>query len=140
MTARTAITPVQLSRDTVNALGAGHTPDASNGNTIASPGAFKCKLIILNGDTATHTVTIRATGNGVTATGATQVSPAPSNTVYTQSTLGDLVATLAAGAYYEVGPLTSDRFFQADGSLSIDWSASTSITFWAVQEPVVIPS
>jgi len=140
MTARTALVPIKLVADTANALGAGVTPDAVNGNTIASPGSFKCKLIIHNADTAAHTVTIRATGNGVTASGATQVQQAPSNTVYAQSTVGDLVASIPATSYYEVGPLTSDRFFQADGSLSIDWSASTSITVYAIQEPVVIPS
>lgn len=140
MTARTALTPIALVRDSSNALGAGTTPDASNGNTVASPGPFKLKLLIYNGDSASHTVTVRATGNGVTAAGATQVNPAPSNTVFTQATLGDLVATLAATSYYEVGPLTTDRFEQADGSLSIDWSASTSIKVWAIQEPIVIPS
>jgi hypothetical protein len=140
MTARTALTVVQLARDTGNPLGAGATPDAANGNTIASPGSWKCKLLVHNGDSAAHSVTIRATGNGVTAAGAAQVSPAPSNTVYTQSTVGDLVVSVPAGDYYEFGPLTSDRFFQADGSVSIDYSASTSVTVWAIQEPVVIPS
>jgi hypothetical protein len=140
MTARTALTPIQLVRDTGNALGAGTTPDAANGNTIPAPGPFKMKLLVHNGDSAAHTVTVRATGNGVTASGAAQVSPAPSNTVFVQSTLGDLVVSVAAGAYTEIGPLTSDRFEQSDGSLSIDYSASTSVLVWAIQEPIVIPS
>lgn len=140
MTARTVLTPIALARDTGNALGAGTTPDASNGNTVAAPGPFKLKLLVHNGDTAAHTVTIRATGNGVTATGATQVNPAPSSTVFTQSTLGDLVVSVAASAYTVIGPLTSDRFAQADGSLSIDYSASTSVLVWPIQENLVIPS
>lgn len=140
MTARTALTPVKLARDTGNALGAGTTPDASNGNTVVAPGPFKLKLLVHNGDTAAHTVTVRATGNGVTATGATQVNPAPSSTVFTQATLGDLVVSVAASAYVEIGPLTSDRFSQSDGTLSVDWSASTSVLVWAIQEPIVIPS
>jgi hypothetical protein len=140
MTARTALTPVALSRDTGNALGAGTTPDAVNGNTVAAPGPFKLKLLVLNGDSASHTVTVRATGNGVTAAGAAQVNPAPYSTVFTQSTLGDLVVTVGAGAYALIGPLTSDRFAQSDGSLSVDYSASTSVKVWAIQEPLVIPS
>lgn len=140
MTARTALTQVKLVPDTGNALGAGTTPDAANGNTVPAPGPFALRLLVLNGDTASHTVTVRATGNGVTAAGTAQVSPAPSNTVFTQSTLGDLVVTVAASAYTEIGPLTSDRFSQADGSLSIDYSASTSVKVWAIQGPIVIPS
>jgi hypothetical protein len=140
MTARTVLAPIQLARDTGNALGAGTAPDAANGNTVASPGPFALKLLVHNGDTAAHTVTVRATGNGVTASGAAQVSPAPSNTVFAQSTLGDLVVSVAASTYAEIGPLTSDRFAQSDGSLSIDYSASTSMLVWAIQEPIVIPS
>jgi|SRR5450756_253582 len=139
MTARTALTPLMLNRDSGNVLGAGSTPDATNGNTVAA-GPFRLKLLVLNGDTAAHTVTVRATGNGVTASGATQVNPAPSSTVFAASTQGDLVVTVAAGAYNEIGPLTSDRFQQADGSLSVDWSASTSVKVWAIQDPIVIPS
>lgn len=140
MTARTVLTPIALTRDTGNALGAGTTPDAANGNTIASPGPNKLKLLVHNGDTAAHTVTIRASGSGVTAAGAAQVNPAPSNTVFTQATLGDLVVSVAASAYAEIGPLTTDRFTQADGSLSIDYSASTSVLVWPIQDPIVIPS
>lgn len=139
MTARTVLTPIALVRDTGNVLGAGTTPDAANGNTVAA-GPFKLRLLVHNGDSAAHTVTVRATGNGVTAAGAAQVSPAPSNTVFAQSTLGDLVVSVAAGAYTEIGPLTTDRFTQADGSLSIDYSASTSVAVWAIQNPIVIPS
>jgi hypothetical protein len=139
MTARTAITPVMLARDGSNAIGAGATPDAANGNTITA-GPFHLKLFVLNGDTAAKTVTVRASGSGVTATGAAQVNPAPSNTVFTAATQGDLVATIAAGAYAVIGPLTGDRFQQPDGSLSVDWSASTSVKVWAVQDPIVTPS
>jgi hypothetical protein len=139
MTARTALTPIMLARDSGNTIGAGTTPDAANGNTVTA-GPFKLKLLVLNGDTAAKTVTVRATGNGVTAAGAAQVNPAPSSTVFTAATQGDLVVTIAAGAYSEIGPLTSDRFQQADGSLSVDWSASTSVKVWAIQDPIVIPS
>lgn len=143
MAVRTAVVAglVKASRDGAVVMGAGQAADATNGNTLAAPGPYKAMIIVHNADSGAHSITIRATGNGVDATGAAQVNPAPSNVVFEGGTQGDLVQSVAAGAYELVGPFTTDRFMQADGSLSIDWSATpTATTFWLIQNPVLIPS
>ena len=134
MTARTALIPVSLVRDSFTNQGAGATPDATNGNTIPDPGADALVLIVKNGDSVAHAVTVRATGSGKDASGNAQ-SVQPQDTVFTQSTMGDLVVSIPAGDVYVSPPLTTDRFSQADGSLSLDWSASTSMTVWALYLP-----
>ena len=102
---------------------AGTAVDATNGNTVASPGPWKVILRITNTAGTGYNAIIRASGNGVTAAGAAQTSPAPSNVVYAQSTIGDLTVPVAATTGVRwIGPLGSDRFAQADGSLSIDYS------------------
>jgi hypothetical protein len=145
MAARTALTPVQLVADGNVAAGSSGTVDAANGNTVAwnpsgSPaiwGPNRVLIVVTNGDSASHSITVRASGSGVTAAGATQVNPAPSNTVFTQATLGDLTVAVAASATQVIGPLTSDRFAQADGSMSLDWTASTSMSVWIYQLPTL---
>jgi hypothetical protein len=135
MAARTALTPLVGVLDGGVAQGAGATPDASNGNTVASPGPYKILVIVKNADASSHTVTLRATGSGNTAAGATQTSPYPSSGVYAQGSVGDLVITVVNATTQIIGPLTTDRFAQADGSLSLDWSSSTSMTVWVLQLP-----
>ena len=131
MAARTALTLLQMSADGNVAQGAGATPDASNGNTIADPpGPFGVFLIVKNADSSSHTCTVRAGGNGVTASGGTNPG-----VPFEAAGVGDLVVTVANGTTQIIGPFTTDRFCQADGSLSIDWSASTSMTVWAVETP-----
>ena len=94
---------------------------------VASPGPWKVILRITNTAGTGYNVIIRATGNGVTAAGATQTNPAPSNVVYAQSTMGDLTVPVAATSGVRwIGPLGSDRFAQSDGSLSIDYSTRRS--------------
>jgi hypothetical protein len=134
MGARTAITPVALTHDAFTAEGSGNSADATNGNTIADPGPNHLLLIIANAGTAARTVTVRASSSGNDATGAAQSSQ-PWNTVYTQATRGDLVVTAAAGTTYVVPPLTSDRFTQPDGSLSLDYDAATGLTVYAFALP-----
>jgi len=118
--------------------------DATNGNIIAntvgaSYGAFQTLLVVANGDSSSHNVIIRGSGYTGAANGAANSGiPAPQNTVFTQSTVGDLTVTVAANKTSVIGPLTSDRFSQADGSLWIDWSAATSMTVYVIQLPVVI--
>lgn len=133
MAARTALTPVALVTDGGVARGAGATPDAANGNTVAFPGPFNVLVVVTNADSASHTCTVRAGGSGVTASGAA-AAPVP----FAQATVGDLVVTVANGTTQVIGPLTTDRFCQKDGSLSLDWSASTSMTVWVLQLPYTI--
>lgn len=118
--------------------------DATNGNIIAntagvSYGAFQVLLIVANGDSSSHNVIIRGSGYTGAAGGAANSGiPSPQNTVFTQSTVGDLTVTVTNGKTEVIGPLTTDRFAQSDGSLWIDWSAATSMTVYAIQLPVVV--
>ena len=45
------------------------------------------------------------------------------------------MVTIPAGGTYVSPTLTTDRFTQPDGSLSLDWDASTSVKLWAYQLP-----
>jgi hypothetical protein len=134
MTARTVITPVALAPDAFTLQGSSGTVDHTNGNTIPDPGPNHLVLIVENGGTAARTLTIRASGSGVDASGNAQSTP-PWETVFAQATRGDLVVTLAASDTYVSPPLTTDRFTQPDGSLSLDWDATTSVSVWAFTLP-----
>lgn len=133
MTARTAITPIALVNDAGVAAGGGTNVDAANGMTVASPGPFNAIVRVDNGDASSHTVTLRAGGSGVTASGGTAVA-----VPYTQATVGDLVVTVAAGASQFIPIRTTDRFAQADGSLSLDFSSATSMKVWVFVLPYVV--
>jgi len=139
MTARTALTPVALSRNAGANLTAGSTPDATNGNIVAGPvGPFHLGILVLNADSSNHTLIIRASGYAGVPTGAAnsgyvtdQYQP------FAQASVGDLSVTCAhtTGGYTIIEQLDTDRFSQADGSLWLDWSASTSMTVWTFQRP-----
>lgn len=112
MAARTALT---VTRSTANAAIAdvvGTTPDASNGNVVSGVPLEKIMVRVKNADSGSHTVTVRA-GVSPPALSAGQ---------------GDLVVAVANGTTKWLGPFTSARFAQSDGSLNLDWSASTSVT------------
>lgn len=122
--------------------------DASNGNILpfnisSTPptfGPFHVILAVTNGDSAAHSVILRASGYTGAANGAVNSGiPNPANTVFTQSTVGDLSVSVAAGATEYIGPLTTDRFTQPNhvngGDLWIDWSAGTSMTISAILLP-----
>ena len=146
MTARTQLTPVQLVRDSIGVTEAAATSAAATmyiqGVNAASPGSTidlrKLLLRFIIGSTAT-VVTIRANGNGVNVSGSAQTSPYPSNAVFTQGSVGDLVSASTTSATLDVGPLTSDRFIQTDSSgntyLFIDFSQITSVTVLAYELP-----
>ncbi len=148
--ARTAVAAglVSLAYDTAVALGAAQAADATNGNilpfsitgTPPTYGPFKVLLVVANGDSASHTVILRGSGYTGAANGAANSGITPSqNTVFTQSTLGDASFAVAAGVTSVIGPFTTDRFVQPNatngGDLWIDWSAATSMTFWAYLLP-----
>jgi len=70
-------------------------------------------------------------GNGVTASGGTNPG-----VPFEGATVGDLVVSVAEnGGISMIGPFTSDRFTQADGSLSIDFETAFTGTIWAFQLP-----
>jgi hypothetical protein len=133
MTARTALTPVVLVQDGNVSEGSGTSIAAlvSPGATVAAPpGPNHVFLIVNNTATAAHNVTVRAGGNGVTAAGGTAVA-----VPFEGATVGDLVTSVAASGTQLIGPLTTDRFTQADGSLSIDFDAGTTGSIWVIQPP-----
>lgn len=131
MTARTAATVVALAADAGVAQGSANSAHAG-GEYISGQGIDlrKLTLIVINGDSASHTVTIRASGNGSNTAGTAQVSPVPTSTVFTQSTLGDLVVTVPNGTTQVIRLTTSDRYLQPDGNFYVDWSATTSMTYY----------
>ena len=132
MAARTAIVPIAVVNNGGISGGVGTAVDAANGMTIPAPGPFKVLLRVDNTDGSSHTFTVRAGGNGVTASGTAAVA-----VPYTQATVGDAVVTVAATTGSQVfWVLDSDRFTQADGSLSVDFSSATGMKIWAYQLPV----
>jgi len=144
--ARTAIAAglVALGRDTNALAPSAQAADATNGNVVpfttgSSYGAFGTLLKVDNADSSPHTVIIRASGYTGAASGAANSGiPAPQNTVLTQSTVGDLSVVVTNGTTRYIGPFTTDRFAQADGTLWIDWSAATSMTITVLQNPVTV--
>lgn len=137
--ARTALTPVSLTRNAGSSLGTGATPDATNGNIVAGPvGPFHLGILVLNADSANHNLIVRAGGYQGSATGAAnsgyvtgQYQP------FAQASVGDLTISClhTGGGYTLIEALETDRFSQADGSLWLDWAASTSMTVWVFQKP-----
>jgi hypothetical protein len=131
MTARTQANVVALAADSGVAQGSANSAH-SGGEYISgsSVDLRKITLVVVNGDSANHNVIVRATGNGNTVAGTAQTSPVPASTVFTQSTLGDLTVTVPAGTTQVVRPSTSDRYAQTDGNVYVDWSATTSMTYY----------
>jgi hypothetical protein len=147
--ARTAVTAlVSLAYDTGVLVGSAQAADATNGNilpfsitgTPPTYGPFKVLLVVANGDSSSHTLIVRGSGYTGAASGAANSGIiSPQNTVFTQSTLGDASYVIANGTTQAVGPFTTDRFVQPNatngGDLWFDWSAATSMTFWAYLLP-----
>jgi hypothetical protein len=133
MTARTALTPVVLNQDGSVAEGSGTSIAGlvSGGAYVADfPGPNKVFLIVSNSYSSPENVTVRAGGNGNTAAGGTNPG-----VPFEAATVGDLVVSVTNGTTSLIGPFTSDRFTQADGSLSIDFAAALTGTIWVVQLP-----
>jgi len=133
MTARTALTPIVLGQDGSVALGSGTSIAGlvSGGAYVADPpGPNKVFLLVDNTYSAAENVTVRAGGNGTTASGGTNPG-----VPFDSAPVGDLVVSCTNGAYTLIGPFTSDRYTQADGSLSIDFASALTGTIWVIQNP-----
>ena len=128
--ARTARAATALTRDNGVAIGAGTTPDNTNGNTVVSPGPYKAVLMVQNGGGSAITVTVRASGSGAS-------EPTSGYQPFEQAARGDLTISVAAGATTLVPFNDTDRFSQSDNSLSLDFSSSTSVKVWVLQLPYV---
>jgi len=131
-TARTVLTPIDLTADSASVI---TTVAAVATMTVPDPGGFRALIQVTNGSDAAVNVTVRASGNGVNAAGNAQPAAEPWNTVYTQSTVGDLVVSVAAGDTVVIPVVTTDRFTQPDGSLSIDFASITDMTVVVLREP-----
>ena len=142
--ARTPITTglVTLTADTAALAPTAQAADATNGNIVpftvgSSYGAHGVILVVANGDSSSHTVILRSGGyTGAASGSANSGIVAPQNTVFTQSTVGDLSVVVAANTTRYIPSLTTGRFTQSDGSLWIDWSAATSMTIIVLQNPI----
>lgn len=114
--ARTAITVQQPAL-------AGATPtygsaDQANGNSFVWPGV-PCLLHIKNTNGATRTITL--TNNGQKLGGLSTTSPV----VVIPATTGDKMIALSDPA----------GLLQSDGSIYLDWDASTGVTIAVVRVP-----
>jgi hypothetical protein len=137
MAARTVLTAVQLPNVGGVAQGAGATPDAVNGNIVASPGPFKSLVIAKNADSSSHSLIIRASGyQGVPSGAANSGYLSGQYQPYATASRGDLTVVVVNGTTQVVCfDVDTERFTQADGSLWLDWTASTSMTVSVVQRP-----
>lgn len=143
MTARTQIPAANIlagSRDTFQspptALAAATTMYIQGGATGgAALQDFRRLLVFCVIGTTATTVTLRASGNGVDASGNAQPTANPANTVFTGATAGDLVSASTTSGTLILGPLTTDRFLQPDGNVYLDFSQATGVTVYAVQLP-----
>lgn len=131
--ARTALTPTLLARDgsTVDPGGTAIASVQAGGAYVADPpGPDRVYLRVTNTFAGSKNVTVRAGGNGVTVTGG-----ANPGVPFDSASVGDLVVAIAQNANVTIGPLTSDRFCQADGSLSVDFDSAMTGTVWVFRLP-----
>lgn len=122
--ARTALTPVTLTANTSTADPAGTALDATNSHVVTPVAALDEYVIrVVNTTASTKTVTIKA-GDNPPADAAGQ---------------GDITVSLTDGSSTPtvkwVGPLTSARFIQNDGTLNIDVAASMTGTITVFRIP-----
>lgn len=122
--ARTALTPVTLTANTVVADPAGTALDATDSHVFTPTAPLHEYVIrVVNTTASTKTVTVKA-GDNPPADAAGQ---------------GDLVLSLTAGDSTPTvkwfGPLTSARFIQNDGTVNIDVAASMTGTITVFSIP-----
>lgn len=118
--ARTAVTIVNLPANAATADPTPTTADQPNGHVIAA--TYPLEEIVLRikqTDASARVATIKAGAN----------PPA------LEAGQGDLTRSMAQNETWWVGPLTSGRFAQADGSLLIDLAASFAGTITAFHVP-----
>jgi len=139
--ARTTLAVASLTRDAGTALGAGVTPDATNGNILLGPnGGYNVGVLVYNADSSNHSLIVRASGYAGVATGAANASYATDQyQPFAQASIGDLTVSClhTGGGYTLIESMTTDRFSQSDGSIWLDWTASTSMTVWVWQRPFI---
>jgi hypothetical protein len=99
---------------------AGTTADPTNGHNILAVGqSQRIVLRVANSAEASKNLTVKAGNN----------PPAQ------RAGLSDKVVAVGAGATVWIGPLSSDRFIQANGSMNVDLEAGFAGTITAFQWP-----
>lgn len=99
---------------------AGTTADATNGHNVPAVGqSQRVVLRVANSAGASKNVTVKAGNN----------PPAQ------RAGLSDKVVAVGAGATVWIGPLSSDRFIQTDGSVNVDLESGLTGTITAFQWP-----
>lgn len=121
---RTAVAPRALTKNSgLNGATGATTIDSTlvtNGVTIANAKPERLLIRVANTEASTNTVTVKA-GDSPPALRAGQ---------------GDLVVTVAATSGVQfIGPLESDKYLQADGSLEIDLETGMTGSLDAVYWP-----
>jgi hypothetical protein len=131
--ARTILEATQLANVGGVSIGAGVTPDHTNGNIVPSPGPFHGYLIVQNTGSALSLI-VRASGYQGTPAGAANSSYVTGQyQPFATASTGDLTVTLGADVTTMVAfDQDVERFTQSDGSVWLDWSASTDLTAWFV--------
>jgi hypothetical protein len=133
--ARTNLPLTNLTANGAILNNAGTAVDAANGMNIALPSTAipvgsttdRLVLYVQNTTASTKTVTVRA---GTNSTG----NP---NAPAFRSGLGDVTTgnlTASTGTAF-IGPFDVSRFVQTDGSVNVDFAASTTGTIWALLLP-----
>lgn len=122
--ARTALTPVTLTANTTTADPAGTALDATNSHVVTPVAPLDEYVIrVVNTTSSTKAVTIKA-GDNPPADAAGQ---------------GDVSVSLTDGSSTPtvkwVGPLSSARFIQNDGTLNIDVAAAMTGTITVFRIP-----
>ena len=135
MTARTPLAPVPLVRNGAVTPPAGTAIAglvAGGAYVAAPPGPNDVWLEVLNSGVAAAAVTVRAGGNGTSVSGGGNPG-----VPFDSAGQGDKVTLVPTGAIAtKIGPFKSDRFTQADGSLSVDFAAGMTGTIWVIRSPV----
>jgi hypothetical protein len=130
MAARTNIPINQFGLDGSLADPSGTTISQANGNYVAAPGPNKLILRVTNSAGSSYNAIVRAGGSGNIASGGAAVA-----VPFEQASTGDLTVAVGSSATVWIGPFSTDRYTQADGSLSVDFSGSFAGTITAFQLP-----
>ena len=135
---RTALTPVQLTRDLAITWGPSTAANVSGFTVIGGP--IGLTLFITNADSSPHTAILRSSCYTGTPSGAANSAMlSASNVVFTQGTVGDMSVAVAAGDTQVLKVTASDRFTQLDGTVYLDFPVTPlSVTIRAFRDPYVI--
>lgn len=118
--ARTAVAIKKLAGDAGNTPATAVTIDATNHHVVDVAGkSNRLVLFVTNSHASTKTVTIKASDmfNAL------------------QASMGDLEVSIATSSTAVIGPLTSARFLQSDGTIHVNVAASMTGTISAYLVP-----